>query len=72
MSIQSSKTIMMVEPTCFRFNESTANSNAFQVEEVASAVDCSSKAFKEFDSLARKIESSGVKVLRRPNRSDIH
>lgn len=60
---QTTSKILMVEPTCFAFNEETAVNNFFQVNEKVDAQIVQEKALKEFNDLVSKIRENGVEVV---------
>lgn len=60
--VQSTNTILMVEPVAFNSNPLTAESNVFQHESDIDNVQ--EKALAEFNTLVEKLESKGVNVIR--------
>ncbi len=62
-SYQVTRAIMMVRPQNFGFDHTTASSNAFQVEEGASATDkIRTQAVVEFDAAVTKLKAKGITV----------
>lgn len=50
----------MIRPTCFGYNTETALSNSFQQISNLTSTEIQSRALKEFESLAQKIEDAGI------------
>lgn len=55
------KTLMMIEPCSFGFNEETATNNYFQRNDVI--VDAQEKALAEFTAFVKKLEAHHIEVL---------
>lgn len=61
---QTTSHILMVRPANFGFNEETAASNAFQVnDEALSSAEISRRAVAEFDAFVAKLRAAGVDVI---------
>jgi hypothetical protein len=61
---QTTDTLLMVRPAHFGFNEETAASNAFQVNDTSlSGAEIQAKALAEFDELVTKLRAVGVDVM---------
>ncbi|MEK7258021.1 MAG: arginine deiminase-related protein, partial [Bacteroidota bacterium] len=64
MTFQTTSHILMVRPSNFGFNEETAASNAFQVNDATrSAALIAAQAVREFDAFVEKLRSAGVDVI---------
>jgi len=61
-NVQSTNTILMVEPIAFGANVETAESNIFQKD--GDIGDTQAKALEEFNRLVSKLESKGVNIIR--------
>lgn len=59
--MQTTDTVLMIEPIAFGYNAQTAENNYFQVEQKDS--DIQEKALKEFNSFAEKLKAKGVNVI---------
>ena len=59
--MQTSKTVLMVEPIAFGYNSQTAENNYFQVEQ--KETDIQEKALQEFNNFVAKLRSKGVNVV---------
>lgn len=59
--MQSTDTILMIEPIAFGFNAQTAVNNYFQVNDGSKKTQ--SQALKEFTAFAEKLRNKGVKVI---------
>lgn len=59
--MQSTNTVLLIEPIAFGFNAQTALNNYFQVND--ESVNTQSEALREFTVLVEKLRSSGVKVI---------
>ena len=59
--MQTTDTILMIEPIAFGYNAQTAENNYFQVEQKGS--DIHSKALEEFTAFADKLRSKGINVI---------
>lgn len=55
--------VFMIQPVHFRYNEQTADDNAFQVDQALSDEDTQGKALAEFNGLVRNLREVGVNVL---------
>ena len=62
MQVQSTNTILMIEPVAFGANTETAESNIFQHD--GDIGDVQTKALSEFNELVAKFEAKGVNVIR--------
>lgn len=61
---QTTDTLLMVRPAHFGFNEETAASNAFQVNDTSlNANEIQAKALAEFDGLVDKLRAVGIEVM---------
>ncbi len=64
MKNQITDTILMVRPQNFGFNELTASSNAFQVNDTSiSTKEISAKAVAEFDGFVEKLRANGIRII---------
>lgn len=64
MKNQITDTVLMVRPYHFGFNESTAASNAFQVNDTSiSKQEIAAKAIVEFDNFVKKLRANGIQVI---------
>ncbi|MGZ5272916.1 MAG: citrulline utilization hydrolase CtlX [Kaistella sp.] len=59
--MQTTDTVLMIEPIAFGYNEQTAENNYFQVEQ--KDVNIQSNALQEFNSFAEKLRSKGINVI---------
>lgn len=59
--MQTSDTVLMIEPVAFGYNAETAENNYFQVEQHSS--DVQKKALQEFDHFVEKLTSKGIHVI---------
>ena len=58
--MQTTDTVLMIEPIAFGFNEQTAVNNYFQVQQEGNVQE---KALQEFHSFVEKLKSNGVNVI---------
>lgn len=58
--MQTTDTVLMIEPIAFGFNEQTAINNYFQVQQEGNVQE---KALQEFHSFVEKLKSNGVNVI---------
>lgn len=58
--MQTTDTVLMIEPVAFGFNEQTAVNNYFQVQQEGNAQD---KALKEFNAFAEKLRAKDINVI---------
>ena len=62
--MQSTKTILMIKPSAFRFNEETAINNHFQfADQSQTATQIKNKAVQEFDGMVSILQKNGVEVI---------
>lgn len=59
--MQTTDTVLMIEPIAFGYNEQTAKNNYFQVEQKDS--DIQQKALAEFNGFVEKLRSKGINVI---------
>ena len=59
--MQTTDTLLMIEPVAFGFNAETAKNNYFQVEQEGS--DIQEKALREFHNFADLLKSNGINVI---------
>lgn len=59
--MQTTDTVLMIEPVAFGYNAETAENNYFQVEQKSS--DVQSKALKEFNDFVEKLRNKGINVI---------
>lgn len=59
--MQSTDTILMIEPVAFGFNAQTAVNNYFQVNDESK--ETQSEALREFNAFVDKLRSKGVNVI---------
>lgn len=59
--MQSTSTILMIEPIAFGFNAQTAVNNYFQVNDASNSTQ--SEALKQFNTFVEKLRSKGVNVI---------
>ena len=59
--MQSTDTVLMIEPIAFGFNEQTADNNFFQVKSEFS--DTQEKALEEFNNYVAKLRNKGIDVI---------
>ena len=59
--MQTTDTVLMIEPIAFGYNEQTAKNNYFQVEQKDS--DIQQKALAEFNGFVEKLRSKGINVM---------
>lgn len=59
--MQSTDTILMIEPIAFGFNAQTAVNNYFQVNDESK--ETQSEALKEFNAFVDKLRSKGVNII---------
>ena len=58
--MQTTDTVLMIEPVAFGFNEQTAVNNYFQVQQEGNAQD---KALKEFNAFVEKLRAKDINVI---------
>ncbi|WP_312760897.1 citrulline utilization hydrolase CtlX [Epilithonimonas sp.] len=58
--MQTTDTVLMIEPVAFGFNEQTAVNNYFQVQQEGNVQD---EALKEFNSFVEKLRAKGINVI---------
>ncbi|MCT2408009.1 arginine deiminase-related protein [Chryseobacterium antibioticum] len=68
--MQTTDTVLMIEPIAFGYNAETAKNNYFQVEQKGS--DIQAKALAEFNSFVGKLRSKGVNVITIKDTLDPH
>ncbi|MGG5208842.1 citrulline utilization hydrolase CtlX [Chryseobacterium sp. MIQD13] len=68
--MQTTDTVLMIEPIAFGYNAETAENNYFQVEQKDS--DVQSKALAEFNTFVGKLRSKGVNVITIKDTLDPH
>jgi hypothetical protein len=68
--MQTTDTVLMIEPIAFGFNEETAKNNYFQVEQ--KGFDIQFKALTEFKAFAEKLRSKGINVITIKDTLDPH
>lgn len=68
--MQTTDTVLMIEPIAFGYNAETAENNYFQVEQKGS--DIQSKALAEFNSFVGKLRNKGVNVITIKDTLDPH
>ena len=59
--MQTTDTVLMIEPIAFGYNAQTAENNYFQVEQKDS--DIQQKALSEFNNFVEKLRSKGINVI---------
>lgn len=68
--MQSTDTILMIEPIAFGFNAQTAVNNYFQVNDESK--ETQSEALKEFNAFVDKLRSKGVNIITVKDTLDPH
>ncbi|GAA5093626.1 arginine deiminase-related protein [Chryseobacterium ginsengisoli] len=68
--MQTTDTVLMIEPIAFGFNEETAKNNYFQVEQ--KGFDIQFKALTEFKAFVEKLRSKGINVITIKDTLDPH
>lgn len=68
--MQTTDTVLMIEPVAFGYNAQTAENNYFQVEQESS--DVQEKALKEFNNFVEKLRSKGINVITVKDTRDPH
>lgn len=68
--MQTTDTVLMIEPIAFGYNAETAKNNYFQVEQKGS--DIQDKALEEFNSFVEKLRAKGVNVITVKDTLDPH
>lgn len=68
--MQTTDTILMIEPIAFGYNAETAKNNYFQVEQTGS--DIQSKALAEFNTFVGKLRGKGINVITIKDTLDPH
>ncbi len=58
--MQTTNTVLMIEPVAFGFNEQTAVNNYFQVQQEGNVQD---EALKEFNAFVEKLRAKGINVI---------
>ena len=61
MTMQTTDTVLMIEPIAFGYNAETAENNYFQVEQ--KGADIQAKALAEFKIFVEKLKSKGINVI---------
>lgn len=68
--MQTTDTVLMIEPIAFGYNAETAKNNYFQVEQTGS--DIQSKALAEFNTFVGKLRDKGINVITIKDTLDPH
>lgn len=68
--MQTTDTVLMIEPIAFGFNEETAKNNYFQIEQ--KGFDIQFKALSEFKMFVEKLRSKGINVITIKDTLDPH
>lgn len=68
--MQTTDTVLMIEPIAFGYNAETAKNNYFQVEQTGS--DIQSKALAEFNTFVGKLRGKGINVITIKDTLDPH
>jgi len=68
--MQTTDTVLMIEPIAFGYNAETAENNYFQVEQ--KGADIQSKALAEFNTFVGKLRSKGINVITIKDTLDPH
>ncbi|PKF75509.1 citrulline utilization hydrolase CtlX [Chryseobacterium sp. PMSZPI] len=68
--MQTTDTVLMIEPIAFGYNAETAENNYFQVEQTGS--DIQSKALAEFNTFVGKLRGKGINVITIKDTLDPH
>ncbi|QIY91272.1 citrulline utilization hydrolase CtlX [Chryseobacterium gallinarum] len=68
--MQTTDTVLMIEPIAFGYNAETAKNNYFQVEQTGS--DIQSKALAEFNTFVGKLKEKGINVITIKDTLDPH
>lgn len=68
--MQTTDTVLMIEPIAFGYNAETAENNYFQIEQ--QGADIQSKALAEFKILVEKLKSKGINVITIKDTIDPH
>ncbi|RKS96154.1 citrulline utilization hydrolase CtlX [Chryseobacterium defluvii] len=68
--MQTTDTVLMIEPIAFGYNAETAKNNYFQVEQKGS--DIQEKALQEFNNFVDKLRSKGINVITVKDTLDPH
>ncbi|WP_079240257.1 citrulline utilization hydrolase CtlX [Chryseobacterium indologenes] len=68
--MQTTDTVLMIEPIAFGYNAETAKNNYFQVEQTGS--DIQSKALAEFNTFVGKLREKGINVITIKDTLDPH
>ncbi|MET3035090.1 citrulline utilization hydrolase CtlX [Chryseobacterium sp. NRRL B-14859] len=68
--MQTTDTVLMIEPIAFGYNAETAENNYFQVEQTGS--DIQSKALAEFNTFVGKLREKGINVITIKDTLDPH
>lgn len=63
MAVQSSNTILMIEPVAFAYNAETAVNNFFQKHDDVPADQIQQHALNEFKALVKLLENKGIRVV---------
>jgi len=61
--MQTTSTILMIEPICFGFNEQTAENNYFQQNDNAQSSDIQANALTEFQNMVNLLRRASVNVI---------
>ena len=68
--MQTTDTVLMIEPVAFGYNAETAENNYFQVEQ--KGADIQSKALAEFNTFVGKLRNKGINVITIKDTLDPH
>ena len=68
--MQTTNTVLMVEPIAFGYNAETAENNYFQVEQ--KETDIQQKALSEFKNFVEKLQAKGINVITVKDTIDPH
>lgn len=68
--MQTTDTVLMIEPIAFGYNAQTAENNYFQIEQ--KDTDIQEKALEEFNNFAEKLRSKGINVITIKDTMDPH
>ncbi|CAH0153550.1 arginine deiminase-related protein [Chryseobacterium sp. WG14] len=68
--MQTTDTVLMIEPIAFGYNAETAKNNYFQIEQTG--VDIQSKALAEFNTFVGKLRNKGINVISIKDTLDPH
>ena len=59
--MQTTDTVLMIEPVAFGYNAQTAENNYFQVNSESN--ETQEKALKEFQNFVKKLKSKGIAIV---------